>query len=293
MTRLGQESPIPEKNGATIPLDRESAVLLTEALRKHLLLHQQMGMGSYPRTEALAQFLHGRNRRRTARVGGGAQPAVAAESLSRKEPVRKPVSGPPQKIELQSDLRRELRACSGCGLADARRAQVLAQGKKEARLLIVGDYARTTVGDDTLFGEAEDALLWKMMQAIKLGPADIYVTNVVKCTPSEMPAPSLEHEQACQGFLHREIALVQPRILLAMGMSAARAILGGDGSVFRLRGRMHPTRFLGRSGEPIPLMVSFHPQFLLEQPAMKKAAWQDLQIVQRYLLSAGNPVGRL
>ncbi len=288
MTAIEQDFSTPVKNGDKVALDRRSAVLLADALRKHLLLHQQMGIGSYPRTEALQPFLRAR-RRRSAQVPLRPQSSAAVTPASRKTPSRKPVPVTPQKNELQSDLNRELTGCSGCGLAESRRAQVLAQGKKGARLLIVGDYARGTADDDSLFGRAEDALLWKMMQAIKLGPADVYVTNVVKCTPGDVSPPALENEQACQGYLHREIALVQPRIILAMGMSAARAILGVDGSVFRLRGRLHPTRFLGRLGAPIPLMVSFHPQFLLEQPAMKKAAWQDLQIVQRYLQLAGKP----
>jgi len=287
MTAVGEDPLTPENNGETMILDRRSAVLMADALRKHLLLHQQMGIVSYPQTEVLQRFLHPPKRRPT-RLDTRSLPSAVGTPPLRNEPSRKSVSVRAQKVEAQGDLNRELTACSNCALAETRLAQVLAQGKKGARLLIVGDYARVAAGGGSLFGRAEDELLWKMMQAIKLGPADVYVTNVVKCTPSEQHAPLHEHEQACQGYLHREIALVQPKVILAMGMSAARAILGVEDSVFRLRGRLLPTRFLGRSGESIPVMVSFHPQFLLEQPAMKKAAWQDLQIVQRQLLMASN-----
>ncbi len=104
--------------------------------------------------------------------------------------------------------------------------------------------------------------------------------------PGEL-LPQIEQEQACQGYLYQEIAQVQPSVILAMGKEAARAILGSDVSIFRLRGRLHSTRFAGEAGHAIPVMISFHPGFLLEQPGMKRAAWQDLQIVQRLLQQTG------
>jgi DNA polymerase len=166
----------------------------------------------------------------------------------------------------------------------------LGRGKADARLLIVGEYPRGSDAGQWSFGKEEDELLWKMMQAIGLGPKDVYLTNVVKCSPSGEQHPLAEHELACQGYLFQEIAQVQPAVILAMGKAAARAILGSDVSLFRLRGRLHATRFTGATGAPIPVMISFHPGFLLEQPAMKRAAWQDLQIVQRQLQQAESGV---
>lgn len=297
MTKAEQGESIPKRAGeAKIP-DQRSAVLLAEALRKHLLLHQQMGMDAYPLSRELQQFLHPQ-RRGPAPAPARPQPSpVTAASASRQQRPDKTVPSPPPPGERQVDLSRDLAGCTGCGLSTRRDAQVLGQGKIGAGLLIVGDYARS--GDEAgdvacLFGRAEDELLWKMMQAIGLGPEDVYVTNVVKCSPSGEAAPTIENEQACRGYLHREIVLVRPKIILAMGMSAARAVLGTETPVSRLRGRLHPTSFTGSSGRSIPVMVSFHPRLLLEQPGMKKGAWHDLLIVQRELQArtkAVNPPG--
>ena len=286
MMAIPQSKSPPEISEAANPLDRRAAVQLADALRKHLLLHQQMGIDIYPQSKELQRFI-GPRRRKPSQARVAPLPAQAAAAPSFSPPGHSPGQAVPERTERQADLTRDLAACSGCNLVATRITQVLGQGKKGAGLLIVGDYPAVGLEEHWLFGQAEDELLWKMMQAIKLGPRDVYVTNVVKCSPADKAIPTAENEQACQGYLHREIALVQPRIILALGVSATRAVLGTDASVFRLRGRLHPTRFLGVSGAPIPVMVSFHPRFLLEQPAMKKASWQDLQIVQRQLLAAG------
>ncbi|MDD2463468.1 MAG: uracil-DNA glycosylase [Desulfobulbus sp.] len=294
MTAADQGSTIADPSGVKTPPDQRSAVLMADALRKHLLLHQQMGIANYPQSAELQPFLQPRRRQPSQVPARPQSPPAAKASLPQKEGVSKPIGAVPPSLERQADLCRDLAACTVCGLATSRHTQVMGQGKIGAGLMIVGDYARTEDCDECLFGRGEDVLLWKMMQAIGLGPGDVYVTNVVKCSPAGEPAPVLENEQACQAYLHREIALVQPRIILVMGMSATRAVLGSEASVFRLRGRLHSSRFTGKTGGPISVMVSFHPHFLLEQPAMKKAAWQDLQIVQRQLQAAvkGTKVSR-
>ncbi|MGD9950309.1 MAG: uracil-DNA glycosylase [Desulfobulbus sp.] len=288
MTAAEQGKSLPEIPGEARLPDQRSVVLLAEALRKHLLLHQQMGIHRYPRSEALEQFIHQPRRRRPTQAPARRPPVSSAASSPRNEPINKSVPATPKTAERRADLNRELAACSGCNLATSHGARILGRGKEGAGVLIVGDYARSVAGesDDCLFGRAEDELLWKMMQAINLGPGDVYVTNVVKCSPIGGATPAIENEQACLDYLHREIALVQPKIILAMGLSATRAILGAEASVFRCRGRLHLSRFLGKAGAPIPVIVSFHPQLLLEQPAMKKAAWQDLQKVQWQLQAA-------
>ncbi len=272
------------------PLNRQTAVYLAGALRKHLFFHQQMGIGNYGQSEVLDRFLRPQRQpavKSSPRVPGQ-RPALARV----REPVKKPVAAIGQSAEPVAAVMEEVQACAGCDLA-AGALRVPGQGKKGARLLIVGDYPQSAAQGAALFGQAEDELLWKMMQAIGLHPGDVYVTNVVKCRPGEDASPSGASEQACRGYLYREIAAVQPRVILAMGAMAARTVLGTEVSLFRLRGRLHATRFVDALGAPIPVMVSFHPRFLLEQPKMKKASWQDLQIVQRQLLSSmkGNKAG--
>lgn len=270
---------------AAPPVDRASAVRLASALRTQLQLHQQMGILRYQRTQELHTFLHPKAQppKMIQREPSSRFSMPAAEKGRIIIPAA--IDLPPVPSERLPDVYRDIGACGQCALASARSGQVLGQGKVASRLCVVGDYCEHApeTGTNILFGVAEDALLWKMMQAIGLGREDVYVTNVVKCVPAAGAAPERTCEQSCQSFLQREIALVQPRMILAMGEIAARAMLGTEGSVVRLRGRWHPSRFQDGSGKAIPVMVSLHPRYLLAQPAMKKAAWQDLQAVQRQL----------
>ena len=269
--------------GAAQPLNRQIAVYLAGALRKHLLLHQQVGIGNYGQSEVIDRFL--RPQRQPAVKAPARAPGQSPALAPGKESAKKRPAAIGQSVEQVADVMQDVQTCAGCYLA-ATALRVPGQGKKGARLLIVGDSPQSAAQGTVLFGQAEDQLLWKMMQAIGLHPGDVYVTNVVKCCPGEDASPSGASEQACRGYLYREIAAVQPRVILAMGGVAARAVLGSEVSVFRLRGRLHATRFIDAFGAPIPVMVSFHPRFLLEQPKMKKASWQDLQIVQRQLLAS-------
>jgi len=109
------------------------------------------------------------------------------------------------------------------------------------------------------------------------------VTNTIKCCPQTAQQPDRESEQHCLAHLRREIELLRPRIICAMGEVAARAVLGSSEPVLRLRGRFHPYKYSGDAGESTQVMVTFHPRFLLQYGDMKKAAWKDLQMVQRQL----------
>ena len=268
------------------PIDQGCAVALATALRACLHLHRQMGIDRYPVTPALRSFLQ--PRRPAAPV---AKVKAAAPSPARPTIPRPPVVAAPS-LPVNDHLeavRSEINACRLCSLGEAKISRCPGQGPVAAPLLVLGDYCGDAAAEDGIvFGVEEDALLWKMMQAIGLGPESVYCTNVCKCPCTE--AEQALGEQACQDYLQREVALVQPRIVLAMGAVAARAALGREVSLLRVRGRLHPSRFVDRSGQPVMVMVSFHPRSLLEQPAMKKAAWQDLQAVQRQLsLLVGQP----
>lgn len=263
------------------PLDQGSAVVLATALRAYLQLHRQMGIDRYPATPALRAFLQPRHQAALVR-----KPGPAATPPSRPPVARPAVTGSavlPAGDTLGA-VGREIEACGLCSRGGAAESRLIGQGPVGAPLLVLGDFCSEAATAGKVFGVEEDALLWKMMQAIALGPEAVYCTNVLKCPCPEGAQPLAE--QACLGYLQREIALVQPRVLLAMGTVAARVALGREVSLVRVRGRLHRSRFVDRAGQPILVMVSFHPRSLLEQPAMKKAAWQDLLLVQRQLSSA-------
>lgn len=269
-------------------IDQASAVALATALRACLHLHRQMGIDRYPLTPALWSFLQ--PRRPVASGAPVVKGKVSATPPARPTAPRPPAQPAPVAPPLPANdhldaVQSEIKGCRLCPLGEAALRRP-GQGPLGAPLLVLGDYCAAAPPEEGLvFGVEEDALLWKMMQAIGLGPDSVYRTNVCKCPCTE--AEQAQGEQACLGYLQREVALVQPRIVLAMGALAARAALGREVSLLRVRGRLHPSRFVDQAGQPIMVMVSFHPRSLLAQPAMKKAAWQDLQAVQRHLVPVG------
>lgn len=185
-------------------------------------------------------------------------------------------------------LRREMENCNRCHLAANRRGMVPGTGRIGCRLMVVGDWS-AQAGDfsgEVLFGPDEDVMLWKMMAAIGLEPEAVYVTNCIKCCPAVSNEPDNECGANCFSFLSREIALLRPAVVCAMGEMAVRTLTGSTAPLFRLRGRFRPYRC--DPAVSVLIMPTFHPRFLLGNPEMKKAAWNDLQAIMRRLDARGN-----
>jgi DNA polymerase len=180
-------------------------------------------------------------------------------------------------------LRAAVAGCQACGLCKTRRQTVFGVGHLQAQLMIVGEAP----------GEQEDAqgepfvgaagqLLDRMLAALGLGRGDatpdrqVFIANTLKCRPPRNRNPAPEELAACQPFLERQVALVQPRAILAMGRFAVQQLLGRDDPIGRLRGTVH--RWRG-----VPLVVSYHPAYLLRQPADKAKAWDDLCLLAEVL----------
>ena len=133
-------------------------------------------------------------------------------------------------------------------------------------------------------------LLNNMISAMGLRREDVYIGNVVKCRPPQNRTPEREECETCSPFLMRQIAVVRPKIIVALGAVAARTLLGMNDSMARLRGRIYdfspalPKHAPERAAEfSTKLAVTYHPAYLLRDPRQKKEAWQDLQMVMRYL----------
>ena len=113
-------------------------------------------------------------------------------------------------------------------------------------------------------------LLDNMLMAIKLKRGkDVYIGNIVKCRPPGNRAPEADEVATCVPYLQRQIELIQPKVIVALGKTAANALLGKDATLASLRGRLHDYR-------GIPLVITYHPAYLLRTPADKAKAWQDL-----------------
>ncbi|WP_374674067.1 uracil-DNA glycosylase family protein [Ideonella sp.] len=174
------------------------------------------------------------------------------------------------------DLRAAVAACQACTLAGTRTQTVFGVGHPQAPWMIVGEAPGE---QEDLQGEpfvgAAGQLLDAMLHAVGLSRGEapperqVYIANTLKCRPPRNRNPEAEELARCEPFLQRQIALVQPRILLAMGRFAVQALLRSDEPIGRLRGRVH--HYQG-----VPLVVTYHPAYLLRQPQDKAKAWEDL-----------------
>ena len=113
-----------------------------------------------------------------------------------------------------------------------------------------------------------------MLRAIGLSRAEVYIANVLKCRPPRNRDPTEEEADACEAFLKRQVALISPRIILATGRIAAQNLLRTATAIGKLRGNVY--RY-----QDIPLVVTYHPAYLLRSPGEKRKAWEDLRLAER------------
>jgi len=173
-------------------------------------------------------------------------------------------------------LRAEVAACRKCGLCETRTQTVFGVGDPRARWLIVGEApgAEEDRRGEPFVGRAGQ-LLDSMLRAVGLSRETAFIANVLKCRPPGNRDPRPDEVANCLPYLERQIALIEPQVMLAVGRISAQTLLGTDAPVARLRGRVH------RHGERgIPLVVTYHPAYLLRAPAEKRKAWEDLKLAQ-------------
>ena len=176
-------------------------------------------------------------------------------------------------------LREAVRGCTRCGLHRGRTQTVFGVGRHDADLLIIGEAPGSEEDrrGEPFVGRAGQ-LLNAMLSAIELAREDVYIANILKCRPPNNRDPKPEEAATCTPFLERQIALLEPRVILALGRIAAQWLLQSDSPIGRLRGR--EWRF-GEQG--IPLVASYHPAYLLRSPLAKAKAWEDLVLVRQLL----------
>ena len=176
------------------------------------------------------------------------------------------------------EIQEEIGDCTRCPLAYAgRRKIVFGDGDANARLMFVGEGpgADEDVQGLPFVGKAGQ-LLNNMIQAMGLKREQVYIANIVKCRPPNNRAPEPVEANTCDPFLLRQIDVVQPEVVVALGATAATYLLGVRQSLSGLRGRWHRCR-------GAKLAVTYHPAFLLRDPRMKGEAWKDLQMVMKEL----------
>jgi uracil-DNA glycosylase family 4 len=240
---------------------------------RHLMLFADLGVDGVSRDPAW------RTRGGDTRCVSEPQPPTDADprpsgDVSRVAPASGQDSG-----QALVDLRNDIGDCTRCVLHTLGRRQVVfGVGNPDADLMFVGE---APGADEDLQGEPfvgrAGQLLTKIIEAMGLKRGDVYIANVIKCRPPGNRNPEPVEVATCQPFLLRQIDIVRPRVVVALGTFAAHALLGTDAPISRLRGRVH--EFRGGS----KLIPTFHPAFLLRSPERKRDVWEDMKKVRALL----------
>lgn len=177
-----------------------------------------------------------------------------------------------------SDFATDVDACTACALAKTRRKSVPGVGDVRAEWLFVGEApgSEEDAKGEPFVGQA-GKLLDAMLAALGMKRGEnVYIANVLKCRPPNNRTPEPREVEACRPYLDRQIALIQPRLVVALGKSAATTLLDVEATIASLRGRVH--RYRG-----VPLIVTYHPAYLLRNLPDKAKAWEDLLLARRTL----------
>jgi uracil-DNA glycosylase family 4 len=207
------------------------------------------------------------------RAAGKARPAsegtAQARETSHAERLRREA--------LLEPLRGEVAACTACDLCHSRTRTVFGVGDPTARLLFVGEapgFDEDRQGEPFV-GQAGQ-LLTQIIKAMGLARGEVYIANVIKCRPPQNRPPNPAEVGACRSYLERQVEIVRPEVIIALGTVAAKALLETDLPMSRLRGRFF--QFRG-----IPVLPTYHPAYLLRNPGEKVKVWEDVQQVMARL----------
>ncbi len=197
------------------------------------------------------------------------------------------VSDPVKALKI---IREDLGDCTRCPLHKQGRKQIVfGVGDPRAELMFVGEGPGADEDEqgEPFVGRAGQ-LLNNMIKAMGIAREQVYIANIVKCRPPGNRTPEREECETCSPFLMRQIAVVKPKVIVALGATAAKTLLAMNSSMMQLRGRFYDFKPAGvRSNDPAwdgcKLAVTYHPAFLLRDPRQKGEAWKDLQMVMKEL----------
>jgi DNA polymerase len=186
-------------------------------------------------------------------------------------------------------LQRATEGCLACALGPGRLKFVFGEGDPAARLMFVGEGPGR---DEDLQGRPfvgkAGELLDKMIGAIGLKREETYIANVVKCRPPDNRTPSTEEARICLGYLRRQIELIQPAVIVTLGATPLRELVGISEGITKARGQWKRVNVGGRE---IPVMPTFHPAYVLRQYTqdVRRAVWADLKAAKEWVDQAGSP----
>ena len=251
------------------------------ALRERLQFYRELGIGPLYRRETEANATY-------------QSPDAQFESLeetSTAESASKPAGNVVDRESLLREILNDIGPnCQRCKLAKLGRRQIVfGTGDPHAELMFIGEGPGADEDAQGLpFVGRAGQLLNNMIAAMGLKREQVYIANIVKCRPPGNRTPERDECDTCSPFLMRQIQTIQPKVIVALGATAAKNLLGVNDSMASMRGRFYDFSPLGsliNNGERFEckLAVTYHPAFLLRDPRQKKETWKDLQMVMRHL----------
>jgi DNA polymerase len=223
--------------------------------------------------------------RGTAELLGRIHPAATPTLLAQPAPSFASTPSTPSVLSASTDtaaalaaLAVEVSQCTKCDLCRTRTQTVFADGSPAAHLVFVGEAPGFNEDQQGVpfVGAAGQLLTDIIEKGMKLRREDVYICNVIKCRPPENRDPTPEEKRQCETYLVRQLELVRPKVICALGGHAAKTLLKTGESTSRLRGKWH-------FYQGIPLRVTFHPAYLLRTPSDKRKTWEDVQEVMKVL----------
>ena len=209
--------------------------------------------------------------------------ALGVENWQQRRPLAAPAlaaaaeAAEPASADSWDTIAAEVAGCTRCGLHECRKRTVFGVGDRRARWLVVGEAPGADEDEqgEPFVGRAGQ-LLNSMLRGIGLEREQVFIANVLKCRPPNNRDPKPEEVAHCLPYLERQIALLRPSIMLAVGRIAAQNLLATDTPIGKLRGNVHAF-----GSARIPLVVTYHPAYLLRSPTEKRKAWEDLKFARR------------
>ena len=190
--------------------------------------------------------------------------------------INKVKAAAPKKEEQLTKICQEMANCRLCQLAKTRHNLVFGDGNSHAQIVFVGEAPGADEDEQGLpfVGRAGQLLTDIIVKGMKLDRKDVYICNILKCRPPGNRNPLPDEISKCEPFLKKQLQIISPKIICALGTFAAQTLLKTDIPISALRGRFH-------SYEGIKLMPTYHPAYLLRNPSAKKPVWEDVQMIMK------------
>jgi uracil-DNA glycosylase len=251
-----------------------------DQVKEHLRFAAELGVDGVSRDPAWRSRPEGRTHGSAPTRDAAADPRDAVGADPRVGPDSSPVSFSKNPAEALAAVRADIGDCTRCKLHRLGRTQVVfGVGNPNADLMFVGE---APGGDEDIQGipfvGRAGQLLTKIIEAIELKRDDVYIANVIKCRPPQNRNPEPDEVDTCEPFLFRQIEIIKPKVIVALGKFGAQTLLRTLDPISRLRGRVY--EFRGAK-----LIPTFHPAYLLRNPASKREVWEDMKLVKRLLKS--------